>query len=350
MNKDQIIKALKNSKEKNSVSLSELQRYNNDRDVMKVALNVNGEFLKHLSPNLKSDKELIIIAVNQNSKALNYVDEKMLKNKSFVLALLNINTTAIFQIHDSLKNDIDVAKLVLSKDGNRIKSLGQNVQDNKELLLPYVEKNGNMLAYVSNRLKKDKHFVKKCVQESPNALYFASEEMRNEEDVVWTALQSAHYQGIDILHYIGKNLKEDKNFIVALIKFEKIYMKFVHIGESLQNDIDVVKLMVAKNGKLLSSASEKMQDNYDVVMAAMSHTPIALMYASKELQNNRDFLNSLKKRMIKKESQNKFISSLRRDELIWCKDRMEVLKSIEESEWMVNNMSKNLKKSTVNKF
>jgi|SaaInlStandDraft_5_1057022.scaffolds.fasta_scaffold30228_2 hypothetical protein len=61
-----------------------------------------------------------------------------------------------------------------------------------------------------------------------------------------------------------------------------------YASEELRNNIEVVKLAVAQDGRTLMHASEELRNNIDVVKIALAENGRALKYASIELRNNID--------------------------------------------------------------
>jgi len=82
-----IKKKVINECRQNCYNLESYPEYNNDRDVVLIAINCNGKCLRYASDELKSDEEIITIACMNNINAIIYIDESYKGNKDFLNAL-----------------------------------------------------------------------------------------------------------------------------------------------------------------------------------------------------------------------------------------------------------------------
>lgn len=67
-------------------------------------------------------------------------------------------------------------------------------------------------------------------------------------------------------------------------------MNLRHIHESLQNDIDIVRIAVSNRGESLRYASPELQANFEIVKIAVSNRGESLQFADVRLRNNKELV------------------------------------------------------------
>jgi hypothetical protein len=87
----------------------------NDRELMLLAVALDGLILEQLNDNLKRDQELFLEAFLNNVESLKFADESLRKNKSFILKCIEVAEVILPEIHESLINDIDIKNAIERK-------------------------------------------------------------------------------------------------------------------------------------------------------------------------------------------------------------------------------------------
>ena len=64
--------------------------------------------------------------------------------------------------------------------------------------------------------------------------------------------------------------------------------QFSRLPDSIKTNDNHVKLLLKKNGKLLSLLSDKQKNNEELVVTAINNRPTAIQYASEQIKNNTD--------------------------------------------------------------
>jgi hypothetical protein len=176
-----------------------------------------------------------------------------------------------------------------------------------------------------------------AINEGGGALEYLSEGFKNNKEIVMMAIKN----GVHFLEYASEELKNDRDIIQLAISLSTIIdLPIEHFSKEFQDDKDIVMATIDKNAHSFEYASKRLRADKEVVLAAINIIPGMLFYANTQMQNDKDLLKILK--MGEKRIHGK--------KKIWFQERMEVLKTLEESEWMENNMKKNILKNKRDKF
>lgn len=169
----------------------------------------------------------------------------------------------------------------------------------KEYYLSEYE-NGKLDGFVSERLMDDEETVKVILSQAPLCLQYVSNRLRNTPEFVLIAIDSEPLAA----YWIGFPLSHNAAFVLPTIRtLAHMYMQgelsptlvralmifdlitVIEVGE-LQDDIDVMSMCVAFDGRMLVYASDQLVDMEQVVMIAVSQNGLALGLASDRLRNN----------------------------------------------------------------
>ncbi|HAB66131.1 MAG TPA: hypothetical protein DCE23_02065 [Firmicutes bacterium] len=188
------------------------------------------------------DCDVILLCVKRYGiYVLDYIKKDIFNNKGFVIRLI-----------DSVKGDIN-------------KYISNDFRDDKDVMIHLVRVRGLNLEIASERLQDDYDVVLEAVKSNWEALRYASSDLCNNKDIAKCYIVSNNYSN---LKYIGKELKNDKKFILPFIM---------------------------ENGKLLKDVSLDLKKDKDVVYEAVLNDVGSLRYADKVIRNDRPFMIELVK-------------------------------------------------------
>lgn len=181
----------------------------NNKEVVIVAVNLEGFAIDYASPTLKNDKEVVLTAINQNGNALGSASENFKNDKEIVLAAMKENYYAFNYASEILKNDIEFILNVINISGAILAFLSDEFKNNKQVVLAAVNQEGEALEYASENLKDDKEVVLAAVNKWGGALEFASHTLKNDDEVAFAALKNDSSS----LSFVGETLKGDHKFL-----------------------------------------------------------------------------------------------------------------------------------------
>lgn len=94
-----------------------------------------GLLLQHASKRLQDDKEVVKLAVEKNGLALKYASDNLKNDKEIVIIAIRNNPYSLEFASDNLKNDKEVVKLAINKNKLVAKYAGKKLLCDKEILL-----------------------------------------------------------------------------------------------------------------------------------------------------------------------------------------------------------------------
>lgn len=243
-----------------------------DITIMKKAIAHNGLNIKFASDELKQNKKFLLSAIEKNKDAVKFIPSNFFESETFVKDLIekvNSVTTTIFElIPEKFKKN----KSILIKIAQKIESgwelEGYLDENDLEFFSEVVKKNGNFIYYASEKLRDDEELVKTAIKFGDCNLSNVSERLRNNPAMVIWAIE---------------------NNRPALLR---------NAGEIAQDNFDVIKTAVCKQGSALDWASENLRDNDEIVKLAVDEDPYALQYASDRIRNDKAFVLNICEKQI----------------------------------------------------
>lgn len=165
----------------------------NDKDLILLAVNKEGQALQYASEELKNDKEVISTALFNNKNAFKYVSDELKDNKNFVSEMMKqFNPKILSKVEYSiLPNYVDVGFLFGRKQvGNILEHVSDRLKNDKGLVLHSIENEiGFSLDYVSEKLKDNKEIVFAAVGKRSSNFKYASETLRNDKELAYNAIR-----------------------------------------------------------------------------------------------------------------------------------------------------------------
>lgn len=173
----------------------------------------------------------------------------------------------------------------------------QNWNDEEILILELLNRHNNLdstLYYASERLKNNKPFLLKLIRLNYREFEKLSEKFKDDKDIALEAIKKNWYN----FHYFSERLKKDREFILEVIKSGRNI--FYHLSKELKND-------------------------KEIIFEAVKCDVLILKELSNDFQNNPNLLNILEK---------KDISNWNSDNKKWFKGRMEILANLRDKDFM----------------
>lgn len=140
---------------------------------------------------------------------------------------------------------------MIQKDVTIIKYLPEEFKSDKELMLGAIKETPRAMKYVSKTLLNDKDFLIEATKEN-RALVYVPKEIRNNKELMTSVIEAVPANLI-----YCEELKEDKEFVLGLVKKDGMTIRFV--SESLQDDKDVVLEAVNQNCYAAEHASPRIR-------------------------------------------------------------------------------------------
>lgn len=181
--------------------------------------------------------------------------------------------------------DRSLALDLVKETGVNLSILPSQYQDDKDIvLLAMKDRQDDCFDFASNNLKNDKPFVLSLIKGKAIILQYVSETLKNDKEIVLeSVLISPH-----TFQYASSDLKDNPEFIKKLIGSVGTILRFA--SDNIKDNKEVVLAAVTSKGYSLKYASERLKNDYAIVWTAISENGNAYQFASEQFQNNRDFV------------------------------------------------------------
>jgi hypothetical protein len=291
----------------------------NDKEVVLIAVNINGLNLRYASPQLKDDSDVVSTAIREHIQAFEFASPRLKGTKDIVMECIkrqtrnstnsgtgivkgdnkgyNILVIPIHLASDIIKADIDVIMAAVSIDGLLLQFASETLQSNKNVGMIAVTNDGMSLQWCSDGLKTDEDVLTAAIKEDGMALSFTRLSIirrdlcilalesnpeifrhmpfhRNDKELALLAVSDSgskfeHTSGEGLmLEFVSDNLKKNRDVVTAAVTFDGMSLLFAH--ETLQDDDVIVMTAIKENGMALQFASPKLKKRRDIVIAAVT--------------------------------------------------------------------------------
>ncbi len=151
---------------------------------------LNGELLKHLSPELKKDRDIVMAAATHNPTALKHGDVVFWNDREILSAAAHGNSMEYSMGCRELSRNAVLELFNLPVNTKiRIPSNLENYSKDAEVILASVKHNINYLSDVAESLIDDMAFMKKAIQTNAKAYLYASNRIKGDQTIASRALQ-----------------------------------------------------------------------------------------------------------------------------------------------------------------
>jgi hypothetical protein len=152
--------------------------------------------------------------------------------------------------------------------------------------------NINTLKHISNDLKNDKEFILSIIKEDCNTyLYILDTPLAKDKDIMFSAVKQKN-----VLKYVVDIIKNNKELYLDNNFCRKLFLTAVkHDGMSLEHvfvmykdDKQIVESAIKQNQYALSFASKNLRNDKNIVISAVYKHGYTLEFASNALRNDKE--------------------------------------------------------------
>jgi hypothetical protein len=224
---------------------------------------------------------------------LEIVDKKLKNDKVFVIEAIKANVSNFKYASDKLKDDQEVVNCILNlKDGAyQIQYSSDRFKSKKEIAKNLLTKTGSTLEYFSENIKKDKELVKIASDNDPSSIQYASKELLSDKEFLLT-LNRFNLTGVP------KKTFDDKEFSKKIV--EIIYQDFLVTENELDSEETALLIEIFKKNKLEKETFKKLlllSDNFtsEIPNDLQNDLEIAKILVAKDVANLESIPASLRK-------------------------------------------------------
>jgi hypothetical protein len=243
--------------------------YNNRADILS-ALEKNDKslILPYASKKLRNKKNIAMMVIKKNWQELPYVSFRLRNNVDFMLDVLIINGDALQYATSYLKKNELIALTAIKNNKFAFRHASYDIKNNKTFIMMIIKNYPEIFEFLSDNLKKDKEIIAIVIKKYIN----------NKHDNYYT-----------IFKHIPYELKNDKNFILELIKLD--IRIFYYTSDRIKNDAEIILNIMTINDNIFNlEIRNKIELNNDT---AYPYVKYILNNVSNNLINNKDFIKSI---------------------------------------------------------
>ena len=257
------------------------KQFNDDKDLVMKALEVDRMYFFSVSERLKDDKEVVMKAIDTStySEICHDISKRLLDDKEVVMNIIQKYKYSSFCIFSNrLKKDEDILNLYNFKD-HEVFDFGHTIDDTQFFLkfFKIVEtkiKNENgresysfhfsLLYNASNRIKNDEALVKRAIEVIPESFFDASNQLKMNHNILKTFINKL--SGYEIKKYLPNC------FEIPVPEYKSKYirdkeLKFVTKTNKLHKDmLKDIAILIIKNKPFLFKSLKLEFKTKDVIL------------------------------------------------------------------------------------
>lgn len=254
--------------------------YQQDREILEIAIKTYPEAICFSSDPLNSDIELLKLAVYQSDKIGKALGDLIFKTKNKALILMAIEKGLD---HPDLNlKDSDIARAYLEYDIRRFDKIKDQMGNNPEPWLTALEMDPTCARDLPFTLQRDENFMNRAIDINPAIVIHAPWLISNDSSSWMKAIQ----RGLSISKATDY-IKKDKSVVLEAVKYKGTDLQFA--SSNLRNDKEVVMRAIEQNWEALAFASPDLKNDEELVILAALQNEEALNFAGDQLKNNIPF-------------------------------------------------------------
>lgn len=226
-----------------------------------------GGSLQYASEKLRDDPKTVLKAIGLNIQNFYWAGNKCCDDKEIVLVAVGIDGNSLRFASYRLKGDKDVVEKALGlswrlRPDSRGNGLG--LLDCKiEYTSNEVKDKGEPFQYISSDLLKDEPFMLYVAKHRSDAVKNASYDLRESENFIISAYHARSHirPAPEIFKEAGYKLQSTKSYAFKIVKIDGDYLRYT----CLTGDKDVVKEAIQNNVNAYCSASNALKNDQDIV-------------------------------------------------------------------------------------
>jgi hypothetical protein len=141
--------------------------------------------------------------------------------------------------------------------------------------------------YLGSSALDNKWFIKEHLKRVPEDYIFISERLK--KDLAILELTNPYYHRQN-LQYAGKNILNNRDFLLPFIKKFKYPYKFA--SKKLRDDYELCDIAVTRYGSFIQYASDRLKNNKRLALKAVSGSYSSFQYLSKNMKRDIDVITA----------------------------------------------------------
>lgn len=232
-------------------AFKEFEALRSDKDFVLKVVQTNPNLLEFASDNLKADKSIIKCAVQKNGYALKFASLNIKNDPEIALIASSHKYFSGFEFTpESFKDDKNFVLKVVGENKANLKHVSDRLKDDRDVALAAVRPNEYPLKFLSDKLNSD-NYIRYVAFSKPDETLLKESIKPSKDDII---------KNPNALLISEENLKDDKDFILELLKIDGSTL--MHVSERLRDDDQIVFAAERQRPGMYVFASERLKAHY----------------------------------------------------------------------------------------
>ena len=287
------IAELKSKKKENNIdrlvplefASSSLQR---NRDIVKAAVSISGRSLLY-APSFNNDKEIVMIAIKNDPNSLLFAHETLRNDPELLLATIE-KDVLYWDWCGSLKFDKEFILKALKRNGWIYSKLNNEYQKDREIICQALSVSCVLDVVIEKNpeLKNDREIIKIAISCGGLQIQYASNELKKDEELAEIAIKQ---NGLAI-SYVASKYKENPKFLMWAVKSNGEAINLFSLQDKRNPELGIEA--VKQNGYAIQMLSSDLKRNPQIALEAVKQSNGgALQFVSAELYFNIEFAKTV---------------------------------------------------------
>ena len=256
------------SLKRNPFILKDYVDFQDDEEIVKVAVKKNGLALKFASSRLQNNYNIVMTAVSKNGLALEFASEDLRGNFEIVYEAVKSNGLALQYASNELKSNKEVVLYAIKSNGLSFRYASRNIIDEKEVILEalnnsncYLNWEDDIMKFIPDKFYNDKDVMMLMLDINTCSVYYASDKLLHNKPYLKKAVKNADI----ICDFIPNDILYNKKDVLPLLKVNgEVYR---YLPEELKNDKELALIAMKAPGNTIAyeNLSFELRCDYDIL-------------------------------------------------------------------------------------
>ena len=256
------------SLKRNPFILKDYVEFQDDEEIVNVAVKKNGLALEFASSRLQNNYNMVMTAVSKNGLALQFASKELRSNFEIVNAAVKSNGLALQYASNELKNNRDVVLNAIKSNGLSFRYASRDIINEKEVILEalnnincYLNWEDDIMKFIPDKFYNDKDIMMLMLDINTCSVYYASDKLLHNKTYLKKAVKNADI----ICDFIPKDILIDKKSVLPLLKVNgEVYR---YLSEELKNDkeLALIAMKAPGNTTAYKNLSFELRCDYDIL-------------------------------------------------------------------------------------
>ena len=234
-----------------------------DFNFISKCISKNAKSIKFVNKNINKFEKLVLKAIKKDGAILKSLGSKFLNNKKVILLAAQTNGEIFKYINKSLRNEKQIAFKCLLKDPQMLRLANKKFKANKNLILKLIKKDFKCFKYIDKKLKLDAQVLKTVIL---NTSFRSGDEYKipakclsklGNKNLIIFAIKKSEWW----FQNLSEKYKNDKE--IALLTVKKSDYQFQYVSEKLKKKKDILEAAAQNflNGSVTSKSKKVIKNN-----------------------------------------------------------------------------------------